>query len=103
MPKELIEAGNSNEIKLGKMKRIEAKGKGILICNVDGDFYAVDDMCTHEDSSLYLGCMKGDLVQCSLHGAKFSVITGEPKEEPGEIPLNTYEVIQKKKKIFVKV
>ena len=103
MSKEFIEAGNTHEIKLGKMKRVETNGKAILICNVDGEFYAVDDMCTHEDSSLYLGCMKGDLVQCSLHGAKFSVKTGEPMEEPGEIPLQTYELKVEDGRIFVKV
>lgn len=103
MSKKLIEAGNTKEIKQGKMKRIEVGDKAILVCNVDGEFYAVDDMCTHEDSSLYLGCMKGDLVQCSLHGAKFSVITGEPKEEPGEIPLQTYPVVIKNETIFVEV
>lgn len=103
MSKAFIEAGNTNEIKLGKMKRVEVGDKAILVCNVDGEFYAVDDMCTHEDSSLYLGCMKGDLVQCSLHGARFNVKTGEAMEEPAEIPLQTYEVKIDAERILVKV
>ena len=103
MSKEFIEAGNTNEIKLGKMKRIEAGDKAILVCNVDGEFYAVDDMCTHEDSSLYLGCMKGNLVQCSLHGARFNVKTGEPMEEPAEVPLQTYALKIEGDKILVSV
>ena len=103
MSKEFIEAGNTNEIKLGKMKRIEAGDKAILVCNVNGEFYAVDDMCTHEDSSLYLGCMKGDLVQCSLHGARFNVKTGEPMEEPAEVPLQTYALKIEGDKILVSV
>ena len=103
MPKTFIEAGNTHEIKLGKMKRVEANDKAILVCNVDGEFYAVDDMCTHEDSSLYLGCMKGELVQCSLHGARFNVKTGEPMEEPAEIPLQTYEVKIEGERILVKL
>ena len=103
MSKTFIEAGNTNEIKLGKMKRVEVGDKAILVCNVEGEFYAVDDMCTHEDSSLYLGCMKGDLVQCSLHGARFSVKTGEPMEEPAEIPLQTYETKIDGERSLVKV
>lgn len=103
MSKEFIEAGNTNEIKRGKMKRVETGDKAILVCNVDDEFYAVDDMCTHEDSSLYLGCMKGDLVQCSLHGARFSVKTGEPMEEPAEVPLQTYELKVEGDRILVKV
>lgn len=89
----MIDAGSINEIKPGKMKRIDAgDGKRILVCNVDGEFFAVDDMCTHEDASLYLGCLKGDQVQCSLHGGMFNVRTGEATVDPAEIALQTYPV-----------
>jgi len=87
----MIDAGSINEIQPGKMKRVEiGNGKRILVCNVGGEFYAVDDQCTHEDASLYLGCLKGELVQCSLHGGKFNVKTGAPAAEPAETPLRTY-------------
>ncbi len=92
----MIDAGSINEIQPGKMKRVEAvntgNGKRILVCNVDGKFYAVDDRCTHEDASLYLGCLKGERVQCSLHGGMFNVKTGEAVVEPAEFPLHTYPV-----------
>ena len=88
-----INAGHINEIKPGKMKRVDTPdGKRILVCNVDGEFYAVDDMCTHEDASLYLGCLKGAEVQCSLHGGRFNVKTGEATVEPAELSLKTYVV-----------
>lgn len=89
----MINAGSINEIKPGKMKRIDCPdGKRILVCNVDGEFHAVDDMCTHEDASLYLGCLKGEEVQCSLHGGMFNVKTGSATVEPAELPLQTYVV-----------
>ncbi|HPE62168.1 MAG: non-heme iron oxygenase ferredoxin subunit [Thiothrix sp.] len=89
----MIDAGSINEIKPGKMKRVALEnGQHILVCNVDGQFHAVDDRCTHEDASLYLGCLKGDRVQCSLHGGMFNVRTGEPAEEPAEIALKTWPV-----------
>ncbi|MBJ6611098.1 MAG: non-heme iron oxygenase ferredoxin subunit [Candidatus Thiothrix moscowensis] len=88
-----LDAGSINEIKPGKTKRVEAgNGKRILVCNVNGEFYAVDDRCTHGDSSLYLGCLKGDRVHCSLHGGEFNVKTGEPVAEPADVPLQTYPV-----------
>lgn len=88
-----FDAGSINEIKPGKTKRLDiANGKRILVCNVDGEFYAVDDRCTHEDSSLYLGCLKGERIHCSLHGGEFSVKTGEALAEPAEISLQTYPV-----------
>jgi 3-phenylpropionate/trans-cinnamate dioxygenase ferredoxin subunit len=104
MTKTTIEAAKLDEIKPGKMKRVAVEGKRhVLLCNVDDEYYAVDDLCTHEDMSLYLGCMKGDLVQCSLHGGKFNVKTGEPAEEPAEVPLNTYEVVIEDDTVFIKV
>lgn len=89
----MIDAGSIDDIKPGNMKRIDTpNGKRILVCHIEGGFYAVDDMCTHEDASLYLGCLKGDRIHCSLHGGEFSVKTGEAVEEPAEIPLQTYPV-----------
>ncbi|MEZ5479457.1 MAG: non-heme iron oxygenase ferredoxin subunit [Thiolinea sp.] len=89
----MIDAGSINEIKPGQMKRIDAgNGKRILVCNVNGAFHAVDDLCTHEDASLYLGCLKGEEVQCSLHGGRFNVITGAATAEPAELPLTTYPI-----------
>ena len=81
-----------DDVPPGKTKRVEIDGHPILLANVDGVFYAVDDMCTHEDSSLSLGCLKGELVSCTLHGSRFNVRTGEPLEEPAEEPLRTYLV-----------
>ena len=77
------------------MKRIatdDTNKQHVLLCNVDNEYYAIDDLCTHEDFSLHLGCLKGHQVECSLHGARFNVKTGAPEEEPGEIPLKTYPV-----------
>lgn len=69
-----------------------ANGKRILVCHLEDGFYAVDDQCTHGDASLYLGCLHGDRIHCSLHGGEFNVRTGEPVSEPADIPLQTYPV-----------
>ena len=101
---DMINAGSINEIKPGKMKRIDAPGgKRILVCNVDGEFYAVDDMCTHEDASLYLGCLKGEEVQCSLHGGMFNVKTGAATVEPAELPLKTHVVTLRDDHIYIDI
>jgi 3-phenylpropionate/trans-cinnamate dioxygenase ferredoxin subunit len=99
-----LDAGSINEIKPGKTKRVEAgNGKRILLCNVGGEFYAVDDRCTHEDSSLYLGCLKGDRIHCSLHGGEFNVRSGEATAEPAEIALQTYPVSLENGRLFITV
>ena len=59
---------------------------------MDGDFYAVDDLCSHEDFPLSYGCLEGDKVKCSLHGSRFCLKTGVPQEEPADLPIATYPV-----------
>lgn len=49
----------------------------ILVCNVDGDFYALEDKCTHQDFELSPGLLEGAEIECVLHGAKFDVRTGQ--------------------------
>lgn len=89
----LTYAAKLNELAPGKTKKVCFPDKGpILLANVGGSVYAVDDTCTHEDSSLSLGCLREDKVKCTLHGSWFSVITGEPTEEPADQALNCYHV-----------
>lgn len=92
MAAEFTVVSSVGTIKPGLTRRVTLGGHPILIANVDGVFYAVDDLCTHEDSSLSLGCLKGELVSCTLHGSRFSVKTGAPMEEPATKPLRTYPV-----------
>jgi len=87
-----IDITSVNDLPTGKTKRFTTELGNILLANVDGKIYAVDDMCTHEDSSLSLGCLKGELVYCTLHGSRFNVRTGEPMEEPATEALQRYAV-----------
>ena len=88
----LVEAGKTGELQPGTMKRVELGGRCILLANVDGQFYAADDTCTHEDASLSTGFLKGALVKCPLHGSRFNVCSGEVLEEPAAENLKTYPV-----------
>lgn len=98
-----VEAAQAAEIPPGRMKRIELGGRRILLANVAGRFYAVDDTCSHEEASLSAGVLKGELVRCPLHGSRFNVCTGEALEEPAEEPLRTYPVREEGGRILVGV
>lgn len=87
-----IAVARLDEVPPGKTKRVVIHDHPYLLANVNGTIYAVDDTCTHEESSLSLGCLKGELISCTLHGSRFNVRTGEPMEEPADVPLNTYTV-----------
>jgi nitrite reductase/ring-hydroxylating ferredoxin subunit len=89
---EFIAAAKADELAPGTMKRVELRGRRILLANVAGRICAVDDTCTHEDASLSTGVLKGELVKGPLHGSRFNVCTGKALEEPAEKDLGTYAV-----------
>lgn len=103
MHEEFVVAGRLDEIRPGTTRRAVVNGAPVLLANVDGTIHAVDDMCTHEDSSLSLGCLRGEWVECTLHGSRFSVITGEPVEEPATEALRTWAVRIEDGRILVRV
>jgi len=85
----------------GQMLGIKIENKSILLANIDGVIYAIDNHCSHEDAVLYNGALKGDCVECPLHGSRFSFITGQPMEEPATEPVQTYPVSKEKDGIYI--
>lgn len=85
-------AASLQEVGPGKLYRASIENRMILLANVDGKVFAVDDMCSHEDASLYLGALKGECIKCPLHGSRFDLNTGEPLDEPADEPIQTYAV-----------
>ena len=64
----------------------------IAVFNVDGEFLATEDTCTHEQSSLADGYIDGDVVECAFHFAKFSIRTGAVLSPPATRSLRTFPV-----------
>ena len=64
----------------------------IALCNVNGRFYAIDDVCTHDGAPLDQGVLQGELVECPRHGAKFDVTDGRAVVLPAVRPVKTYAV-----------
>lgn len=92
MTREFLEACMAAELPPGRMRCVDLKGRRILLANVEGSVFAVDDTCTHEEASLSTGVLKGELVKCPLHNSRFNVRTGEALEEPAEENLRIYPV-----------
>jgi 3-phenylpropionate/trans-cinnamate dioxygenase ferredoxin subunit len=64
----------------------------VAVCNVDGEFYAIDDLCTHDGGSLDQGELEGAEIECPRHGARFNVVTGDAVQLPAFEPVETHEV-----------
>lgn len=81
-----------DELTSGKPLRIEQGGKNILLCRINDDIHAVDDLCTHEDISLSLGVLCEHRLRCPLHGSEFDVRSGKVLSEPADVDLGVYPV-----------
>ena len=71
-----ILAGKTSEIQPGKMIKVASDGPGILVVNVDGNYFAMDDTCTHQGASLSEGSREGSTVSCPWHGSTWDCKTG---------------------------
>ena len=74
--------------------RFELEGVPVCVVHVDDDWYAINDICSHEDYSLCDGELWPDAreVECWKHGSTFSLLTGEPQSLPATKPVAVYPV-----------
>lgn len=88
--------------KEGTMVEACVADKAIFVTLNNGTLYAAENRCPHEDIKLTLGCLKGNRVQCSLHGYSFDLKTGKASEQDID-NLRTYPVKQENEQIFVQI
>ncbi len=79
---DFVKAASTGEISPGQCRLVVLKGKEIVVFNVGGDFFALDNLCTHEEGPLCEGEIEGHEVTCPWHGAKFDIRTGEVLCDP---------------------
>ena len=85
-----IDIALAKDVERGKMISVEKNGKDILIANVDGNYYAIGNVCTHMGCKLSEGTLSGNTVQCPCHGSIFNLKTGEVEKGPAEKPETSY-------------
>ena len=89
---EFTKVTKTDDIEPGKVKVYEVASKKIAICNVDGTFYAIDDICTHDGGPLDQGELLDGQIECPRHGALFDVKTGRALTLPAVAPVKSYAV-----------
>ncbi len=89
---DFVKVARTDEINPGQARSIDVKGKQIAVFNISGEFFAIDNMCTHEAGPLAEGEISGHEVTCPLHGAKFDVRTGEVLGPPAYDDVICYAV-----------
>ncbi len=80
------------EIPEGGVKVVRLDDQPVAVFHIDGEYYAIDDLCTHDGGPLAEGRLEGEVIECPRHGAKFNVKTGDVLCLPATAPIPTYEV-----------
>ncbi len=87
----------------GTLYEVEAEQERIVLANVDGDLYALQNRCSHQDLPLSDGELDGDQLECLYHGARFDVCTGRAVGLPAIKPVETYAVELRGGEIYVQI
>jgi len=87
-----INVGSVEEIPPGTHKVTEADGVMIAVFNVEGKFYAIEDVCTHDGGILTGGPINGCIITCPRHGATFDIRNGTALTAPAYEPTASFPI-----------
>jgi nitrite reductase/ring-hydroxylating ferredoxin subunit len=90
------------EIPPGAMKCVAIERERVLLANVDGNFYAIGDLCGHRNAPLSRGRLVGHIVECPLHFAQFDVRSGKLVDGPLSVDVPAYETRIEGDTVYVK-
>lgn len=88
---EFIKVAKVSDLKPGEKVLVEYDDEDVGVFNLDGEIYAISDVCTHDGGPLVESELEGDQVICPRHGARFNVKTGE-QTMPAFAPVPLYDV-----------
>lgn len=92
MPDGWVRVAALDDVPPGTLRAVVENGTAIALANVDGDLYALEDRCSHQDYPLSDGELEGTRLQCIYHGAEFDVCTGKALTLPAIRPVKSYPV-----------
>jgi 3-phenylpropionate/trans-cinnamate dioxygenase ferredoxin subunit len=99
--KTLIRLCRTDELPLNESRRFDVNGRRIALFHLPLGFFAIDDTCSHAESSLSEGFIEENTVECPEHGAVFDITTGEPQTLPATRPVGVYRVVVEADEVFV--
>ncbi len=89
---EWVKVAQIGEIPEGRVKVVETKGQRLALSHTQGGYFAIQDLCTHDEGPLGEGELFGEEIECPRHGARFNIKTGEALTLPAVVPVKTFPV-----------
>jgi nitrite reductase/ring-hydroxylating ferredoxin subunit len=102
VPDGFVAVAQAGDLAPGEMKFVAIDRERVMLANVDGQFYALRDVCGHRNAPLSRGRLDGHVVECPLHFAQFDVRTGKLVDGPVSADVPVYEVRVEGDTVFVK-
>ena len=99
-----VVVGKTLEVQDGKLMHITAGGKEIVVTKLDGNYYAMDNVCTHAGADLHEGELNNNELTCPWHGAKWDIKTGNLISFPQKLkPLQSHKISIEKDTLYVEI
>jgi nitrite reductase/ring-hydroxylating ferredoxin subunit len=89
---DFVKVADTKDIQPSHMKEVQVDGESICIVNVEGKYYGIGNICTHEGGPLVDGTLEGYEVECPWHASKFDVRTGEVTNPPASESEPVYQI-----------
>ncbi len=89
---EWIDAAREGSLAPGEHRVIEIDGTEVALFNIDGDYFAIQDACSHDSTEIASGQLAGCEIVCPRHGARFCLKTGKVLSPPAYEDIATYPV-----------
>ena len=100
---ERLDLCSTSDVAPGSALKVEIGDLVLAVFNVGGEFYVIDDTCTHGPGSLSEGYIEDDVVECNFHNGQFNIRTGEVVSPPCMIPMKTYPTTIENGKVVIKI
>ena len=89
------------EIPVNEVRVVECAGRSLALSNLDGEYYAIDNVCTHDGGPLGEGRIRDGRVLCPRHGAAFDAKTGRVISLPAVKSVQAYPVTREGDDLFI--
>ncbi|MBK18494.1 MAG: (2Fe-2S)-binding protein [Rhodospirillaceae bacterium] len=81
--------------------KVDTEGLSLAVFHVEGEFFVMDDLCSHGPGSLSQGYLDGYNIECDFHAGCFDIRTGEVTAPPCMIPMKTYKVVDHPEDVII--
>lgn len=98
-----VKLAKASDVAPGQVRVFRAGDTRVALCRLPGGYYALQDLCTHDDGPLGEGAVVDGQVECPRHGARFDPATGAATRMPAIVPVKVYPVKLEGEDVLVQI